>query len=178
MIMNSKLLLSIVSGALLVAATAWADPKEDVFAAFFRVDQAIVDGDLNAAKTAATDLAQKAQAADSQAILKDANDLAKSDTIDQARQLPKPLAPDTIALVKTGEGSQNTASAACPMMGNQGTALGTCPMMGSQNRASGTCPMMTSRNTASNACPMMGSQNTASATCGAMLDMMRRCSSM
>jgi len=25
---------------------------------------------------------------------------------------------------------------------------------------------------------MMGSQNTASATCGAMLDMMRRCSSM
>jgi len=30
MIMNSKLLLSIVSGALLVAATAWADPARDV----------------------------------------------------------------------------------------------------------------------------------------------------
>ena len=59
MIMNRKLLLCVVSGVLLVAAAAWADPKEDVIAAFFKVDQAVVNGDLNAVKTAASDLAQK-----------------------------------------------------------------------------------------------------------------------
>ena len=152
MIMNRKLLLCIVSGALLVAATAWADPKEDVIAAFFNVDQALANGDLNAVKTAASDLAQKAQSADSQAILKDADDLAKADSIDQARQLHKALGEDILGLVKTREGSQNTVS--------------------------GACPMMNSRNTASDGCPMMGSQNTASATCSAMMGMMRRCSSM
>ena len=165
MIMNRKLLLCVVSGALLVAAAAWADPKEDVIAAFFKVDQALVTGDLSAVKAAASDLAQKAQSADSQAILKDANDLAKADSIDQARQLHKALGEDILGLVKTREGSQNNVS-------------GACPMMNSQNTASDGCPMMGSRNTASDGCPMWGSQNTASATCSAMMGMMRRCSSM
>jgi hypothetical protein len=176
--MNRKLLLCVVSGALLVAAAAWADPKEDVIAAFFKVDQAVVNGDLNAVKTAASDLAQKAQLADSQAILKDANDLAKADSIDQARQLQKALGEDILGLVKTREGSRNTAPDGCPMMGSRNTAPDGCPMMGSQNTASDGRPMMGSQNAVSGACPMMGSQNAASATCRAMMDMMRRCSSM
>jgi hypothetical protein len=163
--MNNKLLLCVVSSSMLFAAAASADPKQDVIAAFFRVDQAIVNGDLDAAKTAASELAQKAQAADRQAILKDANDLAKSDTIDQGRQLYKALAEDALALIKTGESSQNTASATCPMMGSRNTASTSCSMMGSQTAASLNCPMV-------------ANQNAASPTCSTMMDMTRRCSSM
>jgi hypothetical protein len=61
--------------------------KDSVIGAYFNVEQALINQDLNAAKTAATDLAQKAQIANNGTISKDANDLAKTDSLDQARQV-------------------------------------------------------------------------------------------
>lgn len=112
--MNTKpvLVFSVVSGAVLFAAAAPADTKDPVIGAYFNVEQAVVNQDLNAAKLTASDLAQKAQAANNEAILKDATDLATAASIDQARQIFKALSQDTLNLIRSGEGSQG---AACSM---------------------------------------------------------------
>ena len=167
MITNSKLAISIVSGALLFAAAAWADPKDELIVAFFRVDRAIVNGDLNAAKTAASDLAQKAQATDHQAILKDANDLAKADSIDQARQQYRALSEDTLALINTKEASQSGGCAA--MMNTSGKSAA--------NQNTG-CAAMMNTGGQSAGCAAMMNTGGQSAGCAAMMRCMAGCSGM
>jgi Protein of unknown function (DUF3347) len=109
MIMNTKLVFSVVSGAVFFAVGASAGTKDPVTGAYFKVEQAVVNEDLNAAKVAASALAQKAQAADNEAILKDATDLAKSESLDQVRQIFKALSQDTLSFIQSGEGSEGTA---------------------------------------------------------------------
>jgi hypothetical protein len=110
--MKSKLVLSILSGALLLGVTAFADTKDPVIAAYFNVEQAIVSADLSAAKSAASDLAQKAQAVNNEAILKDANDLANAESLDQARQIFKGLSQATLNLIQGG-GVRQDRSMSC-----------------------------------------------------------------
>jgi hypothetical protein len=106
--MNTKLAFAVVSGAVFFAVGASAATKDPVIGAYFKVERAVLIEDLNATKIAASALAEKAQAADNAAILKDATDLAKSDSIDQARQAFKALSEDTLDLIQRGEGSQGT----------------------------------------------------------------------
>jgi hypothetical protein len=82
--------------------------------------------DLNAVKAAVSDLAQKAQAANNETILKDANDLAKTESIDQARQVFKTLSDDTLHLISTAEGSQETAGSRSGMQCMQTTNQSSC----------------------------------------------------
>ena len=107
--MKRKLVFSVVSGALLFAGAVLADTKDPDIEGYFRVEQALVNDDLNVAKTAATDLAQKAQAANNGMISKEAADLANAGSIEQARQAFKTLSEDTLNLIQGGEGSQDTA---------------------------------------------------------------------
>ena len=105
---NTKAVFSVVGCALFFAAAASAHTKDPVIRAYFKVEQAVVNEDLNAAKVTASDLAQKAQAASNEAILKDASDLAKTESIDRARQVFKGLSEDALNLIESGEGSQGT----------------------------------------------------------------------
>jgi Protein of unknown function (DUF3347) len=106
--MNTKLVFSVVAGAVLFAVGASAGTKDPVIGAYFKVEQAVINEDLNGAKVAASDLAQKAQAAANEAILKDATDLAKSESLDQARQIFRAPSQDTLNLIQSGEGSEGT----------------------------------------------------------------------
>jgi Protein of unknown function (DUF3347) len=126
--MNSKVVVSLVSGAFLFGAAALADTKDPVIGEYFKVEQAVINQDLNAAKLAASDLAQKARAADNEAIAKDANDLAKTDSVDHARQIFKALSEETLNLIQGGEASQNTAC-----------SMGNAQCMQSQNSAAKSC---------------------------------------
>jgi len=160
--MNRKLVLSVVWGAFLFAGAALADTKSPVIGAYFKVEQAVVSQDLNAVRAAVSDLAQKAQAANNETILKDANDLAKSESLDQARQVFKTLSDDTLHLIQTGEGSQETAGSSsgtqCMQTTNQSSCMGSttpsCEMMS----MTPSCGMMgmTRRSTSSGGCPGMG----------------------
>src|SRR5262252_7329390 len=99
MVMNTKVLFLVVSGALLFASAVLADTKDPVIRAYFNVEQAVINEDLNRAKIAASDLAQKAQAPNNETILKDANDLAKTESLAQARQVFKALSEDALNLI-------------------------------------------------------------------------------
>ena len=147
--MNKKLIATVVSAALFFATAALADTKSSVVGAYFQVEHAVINGDLNAAKAAASDLAQKAQVANDDAIVKDANELAKAESIDQARQLFKPLSDDTLNLIQTSEGSQNMACAT----GSASTSTPQCM----QTNARSSC------------------MDAGMSSCGAMMNMMRRC---
>jgi Protein of unknown function (DUF3347) len=128
MTMKSKLVFSILSGTLLLGVTAFADTKDPVIGAYFNVEQAIVSADLSAAKVAASDLAQKAQAVNNGTISKDANDLANADSLDQARQIFKGLSQATQNLIQGGEVSRST---------DRSTSGGQCMQM--QKSAGGSC---------------------------------------
>jgi ABC-type transport system involved in cytochrome bd biosynthesis fused ATPase/permease subunit len=100
--MQGKLIFSILSGTVLLGVTAFADTKGQVLGAYFNVEQAIISADLSATKIAASDLAQKAQAANNETISKDANDLANAESLDQARQIFKGLSQATLNLIQGG----------------------------------------------------------------------------
>jgi hypothetical protein len=143
-IMKNKIVFPFVSAALLFAGTVFAQTKDSVIGAYFNVEQALINQDLNGAKTAATDLAQKAQVANNGTISKDANDLAKTDSLDQARQAFKTLSEDTLKLIQAEPASKDMA---CSMgdaqcMQTENTAQSSC--MGSQTSSRGTmgCGMM------------------------------------
>ena len=104
--MNTKVVFSVVSGVLLFASALLAQTKDPVMGAYFNVEQALIDEDLDAVKTAASDLAEKAQAANNGTILKDANDLAKTESLAQARQVFQALSENALNLIQSGEGSQ------------------------------------------------------------------------
>jgi|SRR6516164_5523699 hypothetical protein len=70
--MNTKVVFAVVLGPLLFTSALLAQTKDPVIGAYFNVEQALINEDLNAAKTAASDLAQKAQAANNGPILEDA----------------------------------------------------------------------------------------------------------
>lgn len=150
--MKSRSIVFVVSGTLFLAGVALGDTKDSVIGTYFKVEQAVISGDLNAAKTEALDLAQKAQTANNEAISKDANNLAKAESIDQARQVFKTLSDDTLTLIRSGEGSQDRAcSMGCTQcMQRQNTAGRSC--MGQM--APG-CGMM--GQTTGNMCSGMGS---------------------
>lgn len=126
--MKSRSIVFVVSGTLFLAGVALGDTKDSVIGTYFKVEQAVINGDLDAAKTAASDLAQKAQTANNEAISKDANNLAKADSIDQARQVFKTLSDDTLTLIRSGAESQDRA---CSMSGT--------PCMQRQNTAGRSC---------------------------------------
>ena len=107
--MNTKVVFSVVSGVLLFASALLAQTKDPVMGAYFNVEQALIDEDLDAVKTAASDLAEKAQAANNGTILKDANDLAKTESLAQARQVFKALSEDALNHIQSGKGSQGMA---------------------------------------------------------------------
>jgi hypothetical protein len=144
--MNTKLVYCVVAGAFLFAGAALADTKSPVIGAYFKVEQAVVNQDLNAVKAAASDLAQKAQMANNETILKDANDLAKTESIDQVRQVFRTLSDDTLHLIQTGEGSQETAGSAsgtqCMQTTHQTSCMGSTTLSCGMMSMSSSCGMM------------------------------------
>jgi len=107
--MNTKVIFAVVLGPLLFTSALLAQTKDPVIGAYFNVEQALINQDLNGAKTAATDLAQKAQVANNGTISKDANDLAKTESLAQARQVFKALSEDALNHIQSGKGSQGMA---------------------------------------------------------------------
>lgn len=155
--MKSKLILSIVSGAIVFATTAvFAETKDSVIGAYFNLEQALINQDLSGTKTAAADLAQRAQVID-ESIGKAANDVAKADSIEQARQAFKTLSADTLSFIQVERANQATA---CSMDETQCMRTGTNAQSSCMASRTPSCGMM-------DRCAMM-SRNTSGAGCGGM----------
>ena len=73
-VMAGKFVLSVISGALPSAAAVLTDTKDPLIGPYFRVGYTIIGGDLNEAKNATSDLAQKASVAVSETMSNDTTD--------------------------------------------------------------------------------------------------------
>lgn len=79
-----------------------------------QVSKALANDDLGAAKIAAGDLAQSAKGAGKQTLAQHASELAKSDSLESAREHLKMMSGDAAALAK---GSSQYHVMDCPMAG-------------------------------------------------------------
>jgi hypothetical protein len=149
--MNTKLIASAISATLFLAATGLADTKNSVVGGYFQVERAVINGDVNAIKAAASDLAQRAGVANDDAIVKDADRLAKAESIDQARQLFETLSQETQNLIQAGESGQNMG---CSIGG--GWSDNPCSGMASKMPSCGAMMSMMRRCMQSSGCGGMG----------------------
>lgn len=84
----------------------------DVLKSYETVSTALANDDLPAAKSAATDLSEKAKAANDQTIAEHASELAKSDSLEKAREHFKAMS-GTIATLAKGNNQYHMMH--CPM---------------------------------------------------------------
>lgn len=112
-ILNLSLSLAI---AALIAAPALARQASNEEAAclkaYHQVHDALAKDDLSAAKTSATDLAEKATAAKCPTTPKHAAELAKSDSLEKAREHFKAISEECIKMMKGVDGQYVFT---CPM---------------------------------------------------------------
>lgn len=105
-------IFAFIAGAVLFAAHLPAKEDNAVLDAYLKVSQALAADDLKGAKSAATDLASKAKTGGNEALSNHASELAKSDSIEKAREHFK-MASDEAT--KLAEGKSGYYVMTCPM---------------------------------------------------------------
>ena len=108
-------ILSLLIAALIAApAIAREASKEEsaCLSAYHRIHEALAKDDLSGAKKAAEDCAQKATAAKGDSLAKHARELAKSDSLDSAREHFKEISAECIKMA-SGVDGQHVFT--CPM---------------------------------------------------------------
>jgi len=105
-------IFAFIAGAVLFAANVPAEEDSAVLDAYLKVSQALAADDLPGAKSAATDLASKAKASGHETLASHASELAKSDSIDKARDHFKMASGE---VVKLAEGKSGYYVMTCPM---------------------------------------------------------------
>ena len=111
--MNTRVIAAIGAlGAAVIASSGFAKDNNEVLKSFDAVSMALAKDDFAAAKSAASELAEKAKANGHEAIAKEAGELAKSDSIDAAREDLKAMSDEATKLAK-GSGDYHVMT--CPM---------------------------------------------------------------
>lgn len=105
-------IVAFVAGAVLFAANVPAKEDNAVLDAYLKVSQALAADNLNGAKSAATDLAAKAKAGGNETLASHASELAKSDSIDKARDHFKMASAEA---AKLADGKSGYYLMTCPM---------------------------------------------------------------
>lgn len=105
-------IFAFIAGVVLFAANVPAKEDNTVLDAYLKVSQALAADDLNGAKSAATDLAAKAKTGGNEALVKHASELAKSDSIENARDHFQMASAEA---TKLAEGKSGYYLMTCPM---------------------------------------------------------------
>jgi len=105
-------ILAFVAGAVLFAANVPAKEDNAVLDSYVKLSQALAADDLNGAKSAATDLATKAKMGGNETLAHHASELAKSDSIQKAREHFKMASSEA---AKLAEGKAGYYLMTCPM---------------------------------------------------------------
>lgn len=105
-------IFAFVAGTVLFAANMPAKEHNAVLDAYLKVSQALAADDLPGAKSAATDLAAKAKTGGYEALASHASELAKSESIENARDHFKKASGE---VVKLAEGKSGYYVMTCPM---------------------------------------------------------------
>ena len=97
---------ALVAGLITMPVLAKQASKEEAacLSAYHKVHEALAKDDLAGAKKCATDLAVNAKAANNQSIADHADALAKSDSLDAAREHFKPISDECIKMAANVEG--------------------------------------------------------------------------
>lgn len=102
-----------VLGATLIASSGFAKDNNAVLKSYDAVSMALAKDDFAAAKSAASELAAKAKENGNATIAKQAGELAKSESIDAAREDLKEMSDEA---TKLAEGSDEFHVMTCPMV--------------------------------------------------------------
>jgi hypothetical protein len=105
---------TLIFGVSLIKA-ADEEANKAVLTSYESIRVALASDDLNAAQKAATDLSKKASDAKNETIAKHAGELAKSDSLDKAREHFKGISAEVIKLVS---GKKGYFVMTCPMVAN------------------------------------------------------------
>ncbi len=105
-------IFALIAGAVLFAANVPAKEDNAVLDAYLKVSQALAADDLNAAKSAAANLAAKAKTGGNEALASHASELAKSESIENARDHFKMVSAEA---TKLAEGKSGYYVMTCPM---------------------------------------------------------------
>jgi hypothetical protein len=106
---------ALVAGLMTMPVLAKQASKEDAacLSAYQKVHEALAKDDLAGAKKGATELAAKAKTANNQSIADHADALARSDSLDAAREHFKPISDECIKMAANVEGQYVFS---CPMV--------------------------------------------------------------